>query len=106
MRNHEKIIYENDRGESVEIAYSFPYFFERLEGADGTEASITKTQGVDQDGTTITNAVLRDRPLRLFGGIMGYSKDEVAQYRAKLLQVFNPKVKGTLQYEYGDVTRR
>ncbi len=106
MRNHEKIIYENDRGKSVEMAYSFPFFFERLEGADGTEASITKTQGVDQDGSTITNAVLRDRPLRLFGSIRGYSKDEMARYRAKLLQVFNPKVKGTLQYEYGDVTRR
>lgn len=106
MRNHEKLIYENDRGESIEIAYSFPFFLDTFTGADGTEANITKTQSAGQDGTTITNASLADRPLQILGGIRGYSKEEMAEYRAELLRVFNPKLKGTLEYEYGDIKRQ
>ena len=103
---HEKIIYENDRGQRVEIAYSFPYFLQQLLGADGTDADITKVKGVGQDGTSITNVRLADRSLQILGAIKGDTKEEIAKYRAKLLQVFNPKTKGWLQYEYGDIKRR
>ena len=103
---HEKIIYENDRGQRVEIAYSFPYFLQQLLGADGTDADITKVKGVGQDGSTVTNVNLADRELRVLASIKGETKEEIAKHRAKLLQVFNPKVKGWLQYEYGDTKRR
>ncbi|WP_461366635.1 phage tail family protein [Candidatus Darwinibacter acetoxidans] len=103
---HEKIIYENDRGQRVEIAYSFPYFLQQLLGADGTDADITKVKGVGQDGSTVTNVNLADRELRVLASIKGDTKEEIAKHRAKLLQVFNPKVKGWLQYEYGDTKRR
>jgi len=107
MQNkHEKILYENDKGQRVEIAYSFPFFFQQLIGADGTNAEISKTNGVGQDGTTIEDVSLSDRPLKILGVIKGYSKEEIAKYRVKLLQVFNPKIGGWLQYEYGDVKRR
>lgn len=100
---HEKILYENDTGQRVEIAYSFPFFFQQLIGADGTNAVISKTKGVGQDGTTIEDVSLSDRPMQILGVIKGYSKEEIAKDRTKLLQVFNPKIKGWLQYEYGDV---
>ncbi len=103
---HEKITYENDRGESIEIAYSFPFFFELLAGADGTHANITKAKSIGQDGSTITDVTLADRELRITGSILGYSKEEIARHRAKLLRVFNPKIKGTMQYEYGDIKRQ
>lgn len=103
---HEKVMYENDKGQRIEIAYSFPFFLQTISGADGTNAEITKVSGVGQDGTTITNVNLSDRPLQILGSIKGESKEEIARYRAKLLQVFNPKVKGWLQYEYGDIKRR
>ena len=103
---HEKIIYENDRGQRVEIAYFFPYFLQQLLGADGTDADITKVKGVGQDGSTVTNVNLADRELRVLASIKGDTKEEIAKHRAKLLQVFNPKVKGWLQYEYGDIKRR
>ena len=103
---HEKVIFENDKGQRIEIGYSFPYFFQGLSGQDGVEANITKVSGAGQDGSTITNVVLADRDLRLQGAIKGSSKDEIAKYRAKLLKVFNPKSKGWLQYEYGNLKRR
>lgn len=101
-----KIIYENDRGERVEIMDSFPFLLQDFTGADGTNTEITKTKGVGQDGSTINNVSLSDRNMQILGVIKGQSKEEIARYRAKLLQVFNPKVKGWLQYEYGDVKRR
>lgn len=103
---HEKLIYENDNGESIEIGYSFPYFLQGLSGQDGVKTNITKVSGAGQDGSTITNVVLADRDLRLQGAIKGSSKDEIAKYRAKLLKVFNPKSKGWLQYEYGSIKKR
>jgi hypothetical protein len=103
---HEKIIYENDRGQSVEIEHSFPFFLQKIEGVDGTSASITKTKGIGQDGTTISNVTLRDRPLSILGSIKGETKEDLAALRAELLQVFNPKVRGWMQYEYGDIVRQ
>ena len=106
QRRHEKIIYENDRGERVEIAYSFPYLLQGFIGADGTDTNITSSKGVDQDGMTITNVNLQERPLQILGKIKENDKTALSKRRAKLLQVFNPKVQGWLQYEYGDVKRR
>lgn len=101
-----QIIYENDKGQRVEIAHSFPFLLQQFTGADGTNAEISKTKGVGQDGTTIEDVSLSDRSLQILGIIKGYSKEEVSEYRAKLLQVFNPKIKGWLQYEYGDIKRK
>lgn len=103
---HEKVICENDKGQRIEIAYSFPYFLQSINGTDGTNANITKIKGVGQDGTTITDVNLSDRAIQIVGGIKGSSKEEMARYRAKLLKVFNPKVQGWLQYEYGSIKRR
>ncbi len=102
----ERVIYENDNGQSIEVGYSFPYFLQGFAGQDGTSANITKVSGVDQDGSTITNVVLAERNLQLTGLITGKTKEEIAQYRGKLLRVFSPKTQGWLQYEYGDVKRR
>ena len=103
---HEKAIYENDNRQVIELSYSFPYFFQGLTGQDGTKANITKITGAGQDGSTITNVVLADRDLQIRGAIRGSSKEEIAKYRTKLLKVFNPKSKGWLQYEYGNLKRR
>lgn len=103
---HEKVVYENDRGQSLVIEHAFPFFLQKIEGVDGTSASITKTKGIGQDGTTISNVTLRDRPLAIFGSIKGETKEELATLRAQLLEVFNPKVRGWIQYEYGDIVRQ
>lgn len=106
QNRHERVYYENDKGGRVEIAYSFPFFLQGLSGTDGINADITKINAAGQDGTTITNVNLTDRQMRLQGTIKGYSKADIETYRKKLLQVFNPKVQGWLQYEYGDVKRK
>ncbi len=106
QRRHEKIIYENDKGENVEITYSFPYFLQQLLGADGTSTDITSTKGVVQDGVSINNVSLQPRGLQIIGYIKEKDKSLLARRRARLMQVFNPKIKGILQYEYGNVKKQ
>ena len=56
-------------------------------------------------GITITNVNLQPRPLQIIGYIKEKDKSLLAKRRAKLLQVFNPKVQGWLTCEYGDVKK-
>jgi len=104
--HNEKIIYENDKGEIVVIAYKPPFYIQKLEGFDGAAAEITNVQGVGQDGSTVTNVSLKDRELSINGAIKGNTKEEIARFRAKLLRAFSPKTQGWLQYEYGGITKR
>ena len=106
MKRHEKITYTNEIGKSVEMDYSFPYFLINLEGADGLENNIYQTNGIGQDGVSVTGSNLQPRPLTINGGIKGYSKTEISRYRNTLLKTFAPKSKGTLVYEYGEVRKK
>lgn len=103
---HEKVTYENEKGESIVLSYSFPYFFTNLTGADGINANIYKINSVGQDGSVVISTTLADRELEISGGIKGYSKSEMAIYRKDLIRIFSPKKKGVLFYEYGELKRK
>lgn len=103
---HEKIIYTNDLGDSIQISYSFPYFLQELRGVDGVDSLIQKTKNYHQDGYLDYDSSLQDRPLQIIGIIKASDKAEAGRHREKLFKVFNPKEKGILQYEYGDIKKR
>lgn len=103
---HQKVTYINDMGMSVDIKYSFPYFFQGTTGEDGLNSVITKISNYNQDGSSITNKQIGDRTITLTGIIKGNTKTELAEYRSKLLSIFNPKFKGTLVYEFGEIKKQ
>jgi len=103
---YEKVTYINEAGESISLAYSFPYFFQQISGTDGPTAEVIRVQTIGQDGSTITNVRLMNREITLRGTIRGRTKDEIAIYRSRLLRVFSPKSKGRIIYEYGNVKRQ
>ncbi|OLS02878.1 phage tail family protein [Tissierella creatinophila] len=103
---HEKIIYKNAAGNSIEITYSFPFFLQEFTGADGLDSEIHRIKSPNQDGFSVTGESLQGRSLQILGIIKANDKVESAKYRAKLIQVFNPKMEGTLIYEYGDIKRQ
>lgn len=103
---HEQVIYENDKNQKAIFKHSFPFFLNFITGTDGTSAIIAKTKGTDQDGSAITNVTLSDRQIAINGSIMGETKEEVAAKRNELLKLFNPRVQGWLQYEYGNVKKK
>ncbi len=103
---YEKVTYINEIGERVEFTYSFPYFLQEFKGSDGLNNTVIKHKSLGMEGSTFLDSTLEDRSLSIIGKITGNSKEELSIYRNKLLKVFNPKLKGEIVYEYGNIVRR
>lgn len=100
-----KLIYKNEDGNSIDINYSFPYFFQSLNGEDGLKNQMLSYKNYNQDGVTVSETVLEPRSIELTGVLKGNDKNEIARRRELLIRVFNPKLKGQLIYEDGEITR-
>lgn len=105
MNTSEKIIYENELGESIEISHSLPFFLEEITGIDGIKNEIHRYKAVGQDGTTIEDKSLDEREINIIGKIRGTSRGDVLYCRRKLIRIFNPKLKGKLKYSYGGIIK-
>lgn len=68
-------------------------------GLDGLTNNIYTSKSPNQDGITIDNTDLQDRPVSLVGKIITTDKEEMQRCRNELLKVFNPKFGGVLKYK-------
>mgnify|MGYP000890053600 FL=1 len=98
----EQFIYENGKGESIELSPATPFVIKDYEGLNGLENIIDHDRLVNQDGTTISNENLGVRYIVLTGTII----DNVARNRLRLSSVINPKLGGVLQYKKGNIIRK
>ncbi len=105
-KRKEEAIYINDKGRQITFERKFPFFLNAIQGTDGSKAVLNTTKGVNQDGVAINNVSLEARNITIEGSIKGQSKEELANFRAELLQVFNPKIPGYLYYHYGSIVKR
>jgi hypothetical protein len=83
-----------------------PYYIDSITGLDGINNKITTAKAMDQDGYMITGESLEDRAITLSGCIRARSQEELEIYRLKLIKLFNPKIEGTIIYEYGGIERK
>lgn len=97
-----KIVYLNEKGDSLEIKYSFPFFFQLVNGIDGLKNNITYSASYSQDGSSVVSARLEHRSIDITGVLRGATEGEINKSREKLLSVFNPKLNGQLIYETED----
>lgn len=100
-----KITYINEKGMSIDIKYSFPYFFQGVSGEDGLKNEISSYSNYNQDGYSISSEKLSYRDIDITGVLRGDTKQEILNRREFLLRVFNPKLKGQLIYEDGGIKR-
>lgn len=100
-----KITYINEVGESIEFAYSRPYFLENIEGIDGLSSEIYISKTPSQDGTTITGRNISDRLISIRGVLRCGTKEEISRYRRELIKAFTPKSKGKIKYANDDITK-
>lgn len=97
-----KLIYTNERGGSIELGQSAPFFVTDIDGFSNVDNIINSYQSVGQDGETETNNNLASRHLVIQGQYYYLNKQDG---RNKLIKVFNPKLKGTLRYINGGVIK-
>lgn len=97
----EKLIFDNNRGQKLEISVSSPFFLESASGLEALENEFYNVKNYNEDGTNVKSSSVRERNI-VIGGRIRLDKQI---NRQKLIRFFNPKHKFTLKYTNGDITR-
>lgn len=105
MRKIEKLIYTNERGESVEFSHASVYHTNEVSGLSDIRNAIYSTSSMGQDGDTFLGSRIQSRDIEIVGNIARKNKDEAVALRRNLNHVLNPQIGATLTYEYGDFRR-
>ena len=102
----EKITFINSKGQLVELGNDGPFILTKIEGTGAVNVDIQSQKSPYQDGETYLGNTLEPRFLSIEIMILADNIDEMARYRHKILQAFNPKLgQGKLIYQLGDVKR-
>ena len=92
-----KIVYENERGISIELNRDGPLFLFSAKGFDGLEADIVSLKSAYQDGISISKTILKDRVLTLNCYLEVDNEQQRYILKRKLYNAFNPKLKGHMK---------
>lgn len=92
-----KIIYENERGISIELNREGPLFLFKPEGFDGLESDIVSSKSAYQEGINISKTILKDRILTLNCYLEVDNEQQRYILKRKLYNAFNPKLKGHMK---------
>ncbi|MDE6663577.1 MAG: phage tail family protein [Lachnospiraceae bacterium] len=105
---YEKLIYTNDRGESIEFGIDSVYHCnvsKDVEGIAGVTNVLYKTNSMGQHGDTYVGQRIEARDIEILGHINTQDKTQALQLRRQMLKILNPELNGTLTYEYGGFKR-
>ncbi|MGG3798991.1 phage tail family protein [Metabacillus fastidiosus] len=97
----EKLIFDNNRGQTLEISVLSPFFLQEADGLDSMENDFYTAKNFNEDGVTVVGSDVRPRNIVLKGRIL--SDKEIS--RPKLIKFFNPKHDFTLMYTNGEIER-
>ena len=105
---HEKLIYTNQRGESIELSIGSIYHCnvsKDVDGIAGVTNTVYSTNSMGQHGDTYVGQRIEARDIDIMGNINTRDKQQAYELRRQMLKVFNPELSGTLAYEYGSFKR-
>lgn len=91
-----KIIYENERGISIELNHDGPLFIFKPEGFNGIQTETVSSKGIYQDGVNINRNVLNERILTLNCYMVIDTEKQREFLKNNLYRTFNSKLKGKL----------
>ena len=104
----EKLVYTNERGESIEFGNYSVYhcnISKDVDGIVGVTNEIYSTNSMGQHGDTYVGVRIEGRDIDIVGHINTRDKLQGYELRRKLIKVFNPELEGILSYEYGSFKR-
>lgn len=93
MRTQEKLIYTNERGESIEFspASSYHVNFKDVTGLSDVRNAIYSTNSMGQDGDTYLGYRIESRDIDIVGYIKERDKQAAQNLRRKLNRILNPQ---------------
>lgn len=100
-----KIIYENEKGSSIELNHVGPLFIFKPEGFGGIQSETIMGKGIYQDGVNIDKNILSERILTLNCYMVVDTEKQRAILKNNLYKTFNSKLKGKITV-YTDTLNR
>lgn len=105
---YEKLIYTNERGESIELSTESVYHCnvsKDVDGITGVANVVYSTNSMGQHGDTYVGQRIEARDIDIVGHINTRDKQQAYELRRQMLKVLNPELGGSLSYEYGGFKR-
>ena len=93
-----ELTYINANGRSITLKQSRPYFLKKIDGTGNTRQTVNTFKAPDQDGAFYISSTLDMRNITLEGIVVANTPDEAYTLRQRFLQIFSPKLRGTLLY--------
>jgi len=93
-----ELTYTNTGGESLTLKQSRPYFLTKIDGTGNVRQTVNTFKAPDQDGAFYISSTLDMRNITLEGTVVAETPDEAYTRRQRFLQIFSPKLRGTLLY--------
>lgn len=93
-----ELTYTNAGGESITLKQSRPYFLTKIDGTGNIRQTVNTFKAPEQDGAFYISSTLDMRNITLEGTVIADTPDETYMRRKQFLQIFNPKLRGTLLY--------
>lgn len=101
INKYEKLIYENEKGQSIEFSVWSPFFIQKIDGLNGLKNTIYTSKSMYEDGASYVASTIEARDITLNGYIL---KDKEFN-REKLIAILNPKLNGKLVYINRDIKK-
>lgn len=101
-----KLIYKNERGDTLRFGDKAPFLITAIEGLGSPQNIISKSKSPLQDGSTITMTSLEDRGLMFQGVILENDRVIRQRLRRQLIKIFNPKLNGELTIERDGIVKK
>lgn len=105
---YEKLIYTNERGETIEFSAGSPYFVNvanDVTGISDIRNTLYTSSSMGQHGETYIGQKIEARDIDIKGSINKRDKDRVLELRRKAQKILNPELNATLTYVYKDFAR-
>lgn len=96
-----RLIYENEKGQSIEFSVWSPFFLQDFDGLDGLKNNIYTVKGMEQDGATYVSSNLEMRNIV----IQGIINNNANYNKPRMISILNPKLKGKLTAIDGETTK-
>lgn len=93
-----ELTYINAAGRSITLKQSRPYFLTKIDGTGNIRQTVNTFKAPDQDGAFYISSTLDMRNIILEGTVLADTPDDAYAHRQRLLQIFSPKLNGTLRY--------
>ncbi|MFL0361801.1 phage tail family protein [Pseudobacillus sp. 179-B 2D1 NHS] len=102
----QKASYTNERGQSIHFDIAPPFILQSIEGTGNVSVNLNTYSTPNHDGKYIKDSKLDMRHIVLRTTIKARNNKQLFGYREFISSIFNPKLKGTLEYKTPNGTKK